>query len=261
MTAGVLVDDRGVGRPLGRLPDEHRPGLCGALDAGGRVHDVARDHPLALRAKRHGRLTGQHARAGLEVGRVRLGAQRLDGRDEFEGSANGAFNELWWFYPSASSSECDRYVIWNYVNNWWAIGSLARSAMADAAVFSVPIAAASDLFIYQHETGWLDGVASRVGNVWAETGAISLAAGDKTIDIMQAELDGGANYNATKLRAYGRQYRQGAERSFGPYVPRSNGLTDMRVQGRDIRLRFEAARDEDWSIGAVRLDVMPGAER
>ena len=29
-------------------------------------------------------------------------------------SINAAYSEIWWFYPSSSSEECDRYVVFNY---------------------------------------------------------------------------------------------------------------------------------------------------
>ena len=65
--AGVLVDDRLLGRAPRRLADEHRPGLGDRLHARGRVHEVAGDHPLARRADRHRRLAGQHAGARAQI--------------------------------------------------------------------------------------------------------------------------------------------------------------------------------------------------
>jgi hypothetical protein len=44
---------------------------------------------------------------------------------------NSTFSEVWWFYPSAGSNENDRYVIYNYVENTWAIGALTRTAWHD----------------------------------------------------------------------------------------------------------------------------------
>ena len=29
-------------------------------------------------------------------------------------AANAGFSEVWWFYPSASSDEIDKYVVFNY---------------------------------------------------------------------------------------------------------------------------------------------------
>ena len=46
-------------------------------------------------------------------------------------STNTAYSEVWWFYPSASSTECDRYVVYNYQQNIWYYGTLDRTAWMD----------------------------------------------------------------------------------------------------------------------------------
>ncbi len=45
--------------------------------------------------------------------------------------SNEAFSEVWWFYPSSGSLTNDRYVIFNYLENVWAYGTLNRSAWAE----------------------------------------------------------------------------------------------------------------------------------
>ena len=42
-------------------------------------------------------------------------------------------SEVWWFYCSGSSSEIDRYVIYNYLEQVWYYGTLARTAWNDRA--------------------------------------------------------------------------------------------------------------------------------
>jgi hypothetical protein len=186
---------------------------------------------------------------------------RTTGPSRIHGTHVATFNELWWFYPSAQATECDRYVVYNYASKWWSMGSLARNAACDAGVFDVPLMIGGDGYVYLHETGWLDGTSSRVGQVYAETGAMSLGDGDSNMHVVAAELDGGSNYNATQVTTYSRNTRMGAESTFGPYTPRSSGYTDMRFQGRDVRLRIQATRDEDWSIGAMRFEIQRGAGR
>ncbi|NCA27475.1 MAG: ammonium transporter, partial [Methylophilaceae bacterium] len=50
---------------------------------------------------------------------------------------NIEFFEVIWSYPSAASNECDRYVIWNYRENTWSIGSWARTTGVAAGVLFV----------------------------------------------------------------------------------------------------------------------------
>jgi hypothetical protein len=35
----------------------------------------------------------------------------------------------------------------------------------------------------------------------------------------------------------------------------------MRASGRDFRVKVESTKDEEWSIGAMRLEVKPGGQR
>ena len=54
---------------------------------------------------------------------------------------NAAYNEVWWFYPSAGSLVNDSYVIYNYLENIWYYGSLNRTAWLDSALKQYPMAA------------------------------------------------------------------------------------------------------------------------
>jgi hypothetical protein len=59
------------------------------------------------------------------------------------GSTNEGFNEVWWFYCSANSTEIDRYVIYNYLENTWYYGTMNRTAWLDSGLRDYPIAANS----------------------------------------------------------------------------------------------------------------------
>jgi hypothetical protein len=48
------------------------------------------------------------------------------------------FNEVWWFYPSSGSTEIDKYVIYNYIDQTWSVGSLERTAWSDAGYICKP---------------------------------------------------------------------------------------------------------------------------
>ena len=91
---------------------------------------------------------------------------------------NNLFGEIMWFYPSANSSVVNKMVCYNYFDSSpqrpiWTVGTLARTAWADSAVFGSPHAleydadgvegATSSTYVqgntdgittyYQHETG------------------------------------------------------------------------------------------------------------
>jgi hypothetical protein len=72
-------------------------------------------------------------------------------------ASNTSFSEVWWYYPSANSDNVDRYVVYNYQQNIWYYGTLARSAWIDRGVEQNPIAAGLDGYLYTHENGFDDG--------------------------------------------------------------------------------------------------------
>jgi hypothetical protein len=53
---------------------------------------------------------------------------------------NESYNEVWWFYCSLNSSEIDRYVIYNYLENAWYYGTMNRTSWLDKASDGVPLA-------------------------------------------------------------------------------------------------------------------------
>ena len=87
MRARVLVRDRGLRRASRRLADEDGTRLCEALDAGGGVDEIARDHPLALGAEGDRGLAREYGGARGERRSPELGAERGDCGNEVESRA------------------------------------------------------------------------------------------------------------------------------------------------------------------------------
>jgi hypothetical protein len=172
------------------------------------------------------------------------------------GAENNIFPEVWFWFPSQDSSVADKYVIWNYAENWWSLGSLTRTAATGAGSFPYPIAADENNELYYQENGWTDAGTSLVGSRYAESGSLNSNGGSVITSVRQAMTNSGYSYDSTKLTFYGSFTPDGDESTFGPYSPRSDGYTDVRFTARDFRVRFEATQDDDWSVGGLRLDVM-----
>lgn len=106
---------------------------------------------------------------------------RTQGQIFFSGT-NAQFNEVVWFYCSAGSSEIDRYVIYNYAENIWYFGTIARTCWVDAGNTSFPLAAKSG-WVYQHEDGHDDGQplgAPPVGiNAYIQSADVDISDGDQ----------------------------------------------------------------------------------
>jgi hypothetical protein len=182
------------------------------------------------------------------------------GKFRMHASTNGVFPEIWFFYPTAGQTECDRYVVWNFVDDTWTRGALDRTAMVGSDAAFKPYAASSAKHVYQHEDGWTNDGATRVGDVWAETGV--LAAGERIMHVNQAMIAGDHNLDPNyRVKFFSRFTPNGSETTFGPYSPRADGYIDARVSGRDLRMRIEATADEYWSVGSVRLLVSERGRR
>jgi hypothetical protein len=74
----------------------------------------------------------------------------------FFAGSNAQFNEIIWFYCSEASEQIDRYVIYNYSENIWYFGQLARTSWVDAGNSKFPLAT-QDGWLYEHENGNNDG--------------------------------------------------------------------------------------------------------
>lgn len=179
------------------------------------------------------------------------------------GGANGRFTEAWFFFPEAGQFENTAYIATNYAEGWWTIGRLSRSSIDGAGVWPVPLMGGVDGHIYQHETGWLDAGATRNGTVWVESAAQQLPpSGDRCFNVMGAQLDSGAGYDCTQMYAYCREtHDDPIEYEEGPFAAYSDGYVECRFSGRDIRLRIEQVTDDQWSVGEMRFDIIPGRGR
>jgi hypothetical protein len=167
---------------------------------------------------------------------------------------NAQFGEVWWFYPSEGSSENDSYVAYNYRENHWALGTLARTCGVGRDVFAQPIWAGPDGVAYTHETGLNhDGAA-----VFAESGPVQLGNGDQVMYATSLIPDEASQGDLT-VTFKTRQHPNADERTHGPYS--TANPTSVRFSGRQVVMRLDQARNSDWRAGVMRLEVAAGGRR
>ena len=177
-----------------------------------------------------------------------------DQRSKVSCVVNSSWNEIWWFYPSADSIECDRYVAYDFVENIWITGEMDRTAGVDRGVFRYPMFIASDGTLYEHEIGYSYGSSTP----YAETGPISLGSGDnimKVVGLIPDEKNQGDVSATFKTRFY----PNGTESEYGPFD--MSNPTSVRFQGRQVRMRVEGVVATDWRVGIMRLDARKGGRR
>jgi hypothetical protein len=167
---------------------------------------------------------------------------------------NAQYNEVWWFYPSANSNENDSYVAWDYVENHWTIGTLARTAGTDRSVFRNPVMVGTDGFIYDHEVGlnYSDALP------YAESGPFQIGNGDQILYINEMIPDE-RNQGSVSATFKTRYYPTSEETTYGPYS--LTQPTSVRFNGRQIKMRVTTTTPSDWRVGVQRLNAIPGGRR
>ena len=167
---------------------------------------------------------------------------------------NSKFGEIWWYYPSASSNENDSYVTFNYRENHWNIGTLARTAGTDAGVFINPLMVSTDGFIYEHEVGFAYDSAS----LFAESGPVQIGNGDNIMSVRQVVPDEQTLGEAV-VSFKTRNYPTGTQSTFGPYT--AANPTSVRFSGRQVNMKVTGNTLADWRVGTMRLDAVPAGKR
>lgn len=187
--------------------------------------------------------------------------------------SNTPFNEVWFFYPRASTSatEPDAYVKFNTAENVWDYGAddiIDRSCGIDQSILGKPIAASPTGLIYQHEEGYnADGVPIQPV---IETGWFALTEGhdimfvDWIIFDMIFKLFNSSNQSAQiQMTIYSAMYPNDTPRTYGPYTFTNATLyQNLRVRGRLVKLKFTSSdTDSYWRIGGPRARLAASGTR
>jgi hypothetical protein len=214
------------------------------------------------------------------------------------GYHNSLYNEVGWFYASNNSQQINRTVVYNFMEQSWTTGNLARTSYNDSHTYDTPYATefyrtdvptfpvingATNTFgaskYWAHEVGVNEVDAN--GNATAipsyiQSGDYDLSeqglAGDGEF-IMRVSrfipdfknLDGNA-----KITLFFRDYPAETEQSdsdgpliTGPFtITTTTNFVSTRVRGRQVSIKIENdAVGESWRYGTLRLDIHAGGRR
>jgi hypothetical protein len=166
------------------------------------------------------------------------------------------FSEVWWFYPSVNSDDVDSYVVYNYQENHWTIGTLVRTAGVDRGVFTAPVMADKDGNIWHHEVGSLRQGADPV---FLESGPVEIQDGNN-VWMLRRIVPDEANLGKTEVFVGGSLWPTDPVTFQGPLNPEAP--TSVRLTARQIRFRIqESAINQDFRIGLYRVDAVACGER
>jgi hypothetical protein len=208
----------------------------------------------------------------------------LDEVDQVFAGTNEEYQEIWWFYCSAGSQTIDKYVVYNYMEDIWYYGTLARTAWSDTGLRDYPIGATYSNNLVYHELGVDDdetGTPTAI-NAYITSSEFDLDDGHKfafiwrvlpditfdgsTAESPQATLTllplagSGSGYNSPASE--GGTNAAGITRSATVPVEAYTNQLNVRVRGRQLSMKI--ASDQlgvQWQLGAPRLDMRPDGRR
>jgi len=205
-------------------------------------------------------------------------------------STNEGFNEVWWFYPSNGSTTNDSYVIYNYVENIWYYGTMARTAWLDSGLQDYPVAATYSSNLVQHELGVDDGTLATLAPITAFITSSQFDIGDGhnfafvwrmlpdltfngstdgttpslTMQLLPLQ-NSGSGFNNPKSVGGDSSSAEGTVTATQTYpidLDTYNGQLNIRIRARQMAMKISSnTLGTQWQMGAPRIDIRPDGRR
>jgi hypothetical protein len=189
---------------------------------------------------------------------------------------NSEFTEIIWFYPTASATENDAYVAYNYGENVWYYGSLARTAWVDRGIRTYPQATGtvSAPYLYNHEKG-NDDDGSAI-SAYIESSQFDIGEGEhfSFVDRVIPDLTFGGSTGLSPAATFtmqarnfpGANYDQSQDetttRTATSPVEQFTNQLFVRVRGRSLSLKVASdTLGVQWRLGMPRVNVRMDGRR
>jgi hypothetical protein len=218
-----------------------------------------------------------------------LGIQYNSGELVYAG-LNTLYSEINWFYPKSGSDAIDRVVTYNYDENTWTTGTLARTTWVNSSLFEVPYAteftstgtgtfptvqgvtsANGSTIYYAHEIG-----NNQVDSSGAKTAITSfIQSGSFDLDtegngqffmsmrrfVPDFKLISGNAQITINLTDFPTDTATSSP--LGPFtITSSTDKVDTRARSRFASLKVaNTSVDESWRYGTFRADIQPDGQR
>tara|TARA_R110002126_G_scaffold199_2_gene1000 strand:+ start:32 stop:1900 length:1869 start_codon:yes stop_codon:yes gene_type:complete len=191
--------------------------------------------------------------------------------------ANEGVNEVIWFYPSGTSTEIDKYVLFNYLENTWSIGTttdnFVRTAWSEASIYENPIAASKNSssvntnYVYSHEIGHGDG--TDAFTAFIESSDFDLAPDGERFTFISKLIpdvefrDQQSTSDTVTFTIKGRDYPlQDLSTLQTINVTPNSTFENTRARSRQAAMRISnSSSDYGWRLGDLRLEIRPDGKR
>lgn len=204
--------------------------------------------------------------------------------DQVVAGTNESYHEVWWFYCSSETTQNDRYVVYNYMEDVWYYGTLARTAWLDSGLRDHPLAATynnnlvdQELGTDSNETGVTYPIHAYIASaefdledghqfafVWRILPDIrfdgSTAASPSATMTLLPLANSGSGYNNPE--SVGGNSSRPVTRTAVLPVEEYTGQIYTRVRGRQMAIKVESTGEGvQWQLGAPRIDMRPDGRR
>lgn len=161
--------------------------------------------------------------------------------------ADPYYSQVWVFYPSVGSSECDKYMI-AHRDGHFTLGNIARSATQRPSVIDDAFYMVDGSTIYRHYTG------EDATHSWSATSALQNFDDQMgRFGVSKFIMDGNQSGSAT-LTMYGAEYPRETPSDFGSdTVTSSTEYVSVKAAGKYIGYGFSGS--SDFTLGEISIEV------
>ena len=207
----------------------------------------------------------------------------------FSGTNEG-FNEVWWFYCTQNSTTVDRYVVYNYLEDVWYYGSMARTAWIDSSLRNYPVAATYANNLVYHENGVDDGTTLPAVAINSSITTAQFDIGDghnfafvwrmlpdltfrgstdgstpqMTMQLLPLQNSGSGYNNPLSVGGTSATASQviAATQQYPIDLDTYNGQIYIRVRGRQMSMKMSSSTlGTQWQMGSPRIDIRADGRR
>ena len=191
---------------------------------------------------------------------------------------NEGFNEIWWWYCTENSDTVDAYVVYNYAEDVWYYGTMARTAWIDSGLRAYPQAATYNYNLVSHELGIDDQTTATPTAIEAyiESAEFDIDDGEKfgfiwrmvpdltfqgsTADTPQVTMTmygmngSGSGFNTEAEKA--------VARTSTVTIEQFTNIIYTRIRGRQMIIKIASdGLGTTWQLGAPRIDIRSDGRR
>lgn len=212
------------------------------------------------------RFTGQVETLGSTVRRYIFDDINHEYYDKVYTGINSEFNEIIWLYPSGTGTECDKYVIYNPVDDYWVYGEMIFTTFTDKEVFGNTITTgvtAAGNNIYNNEPRDVFTGNGETLTSFIESGDFDIADGNDIMFMDKVIPDYALSGGQIKMKFTTKQYPESPESITKEFnITEATQKVDFRSRGRQAKVRVSCgSNNASWRWGSLRLAYQGDGQR